>query len=138
MRGALQAQLAGVASLLRADADFDPAALSGTVSLVCEDYVSPVILPRMLKRLGTEAPHLDINIEARPVNVYDGLENNTLDLALGAFSDAPATTRVRTLLRDDFVCLVRRSHPAVRKRLSLQQYVAVSHVVIGIGSVDRP
>jgi DNA-binding transcriptional LysR family regulator len=96
----------------------------------------------VLKRLGAEAPRLDINIHNRPWSVYEGLENNSFDLALGAFSDAPATTRVRTLLHDDFVCLVRRGHPAVRKRLSLQRYVTTAHVVIGIGqpgptSIDR-
>ena len=133
LQGALKAQLAGVASLLSDDARFDPAALSGTVHLVCEDYVGTVILPRVLKRLGAEAPDLDLDIHTTPWNVYEGLENNTFDLALGAFGDAPATTRIRTLLHDDFVCLVRRGHPAVKKRLSLRQYVAMPHVVIGIG-----
>lgn len=142
LQGALKAQLAGLASLLGDDAGFDPSVISGTVNLVCEYYVSSVILPRVLKRLGAEAPLLDIHIHTRPWNVYEGLESNTFDLALGAFNDAPATMRVRTLLHDDFVCLLRRGHPAVRKRLSLQQYVAMPHVVIGIGqpgptAIDR-
>lgn len=142
LQGVLTTQLAGVASLLDGDAAFDPAALAGKLNLACEDYVSSVILPRVLKRLGEQAPLLDINIPTRPVNVYEGLENNSFDLALGTFVDAPATTRVRTLLHDDFVCLLRRGHPAVKRRLTLRQYVAMPHAIIGIGEpgpthVDR-
>lgn len=118
LQGALQAQLAGLASLLDDGSGFDPSALTGAVNV--------------LKLLGTEAPRHDITIHNRPWNVYEGLESNSFDLALGVFNDAPATTRVRALLHD-FVCLARRGHPAVRKRLSLQRCVATPHVVIGIG-----
>lgn len=118
LQGALQAQLARLASLLDDGSGFDPSALTGAVNV--------------LKLLGTEAPRHDITIHNRPWNVYEGLESNSFDLALGVFNDAPATTRVRALLHD-FVCLARRGHPAVRKRLSLQRCVATPHVVIGIG-----
>ncbi len=141
LQSALRAQLSGLASLLDSHAEFEPAALTGTFRLVCEDSVSLLVLPRALKQLGRQAPMLNLSVVARPLDLYDALERAEVDLAFGTFPDAPATTRVRTLYDDEYACLVRRGLVAT-KRLTLRQFASLPHAVIAVGrpgltAIDR-
>lgn len=67
------------------------------------------------------------------------LATGELDLGLGASMGPVPGLRREALLTDDFVCLVRRDHPKVRRRLTLRQFVALPHVLISpTGSGSSP
>ena len=63
------------------------------------------------------------------VQLEEGLANGDVDLAVGYF---PALTgaamRQEALYRHSFVCIMRKDHPTIGDSLSLEQYVAASHV----------
>jgi DNA-binding transcriptional LysR family regulator len=58
------------------------------------------------------------------------LRDGTADLAVGIYGDLPQEMRSRQLLTDRFVSVVRRDHPEVGRRLSLQQYVRLAHMQV--------
>ena len=66
------------------------------------------------------------------------LETGELDLALGAIVDeAPGIRRI-DLCTEGFACAVRREHPTIRGKLSLDDYVGTSHLLITLGDSGRP
>jgi DNA-binding transcriptional LysR family regulator len=46
------------------------------------------------------------------------------------FFDLPADIERETLLHEDFVCLLRRDHPALRRKLTAERYAALDHVLV--------
>ena len=62
---------------------FDPARFVGVISLATTDYALVLLLPKLLHRLRTEAPHLRLAV--RPVNSASlelEMRNRKIDLAL--------------------------------------------------------
>jgi DNA-binding transcriptional LysR family regulator len=49
---------------------------------------------------------------------------------VGIYGDLPQEMRSRQLLTDRFVCVVRRGHPALGKRFTLDQFVAYPHLQV--------
>lgn len=127
---------------LRDPPSFDPATAQRRFLLATGDYIAHGLLPALLER-SLDTPGIDLDVV--PFSSTDDvprLATGELDLALAAFvSDTPGLRRER-LFTDDFVCLVRRNHPHVRRRLTLRQFVRLPHVLIsptgtGLSPVDE-
>jgi len=58
------------------------------------------------------------------------LRDEGSSLAVGIYGELPAEMKTRTLLTDRFVCAVRKGHPRVGKRLTLEQFVDLPHVQV--------
>lgn len=115
---------------LRDPPSFDPATAQRRFILGAGDYIAHVLLPALLER-SIDTPGIDLDVVPFS-NDHDvqRLATGELDLALAVFvPDAPGLRRER-LFTDGFVCLVRRNHPHVRRRLTLRQFVRLPHVLI--------
>lgn len=136
-RGLLELQRA-----LRNEPVFDPLTTTRRFTLLTGDYFAAALLPGLLGLLGREAPHVDLVIRHLiPAQVSAQLESGEVDLTLGAFPDPDPALRQQKLFTEDFVCVVRRGHPATRKGLDLDTYLRLSHILIsprgeGAGAVD--
>jgi DNA-binding transcriptional LysR family regulator len=122
---------------LRDPPSFDPATAQRRFLLGTGDYFAHIVLPPLLQR-SLDTPGIDLDVlPFSAATDLPKLGTGELDLALGAFvPDAPGLCRAH-LFTDGFVCLVRREHPVVRRRLTLRQYVQLPHVLIsptGTGS----
>jgi DNA-binding transcriptional LysR family regulator len=122
---------------LRDPPSFDPATAQRRFQLGTGDYFAHIVLPPLLQR-SLDTPGIDLDVlPFSAATDLPKLGTGELDLALGAFvPDAPGLCRAH-LFTDGFVCLVRREHPVVRRRLTLRQYVQLPHVLIsptGTGS----
>lgn len=107
------------------------------------DYVGLVVLPTLVNRLTAAAPRAHIEV----LSLQDWqiptakLAGEELDLAINWFKRVPSSLQRRELLQDDFVCVVREQHPAVRGKITLKQYVELPHLLVAprsgtIGVVD--
>lgn len=94
------------------------------------DYVLTVLGLVVDRILCEEAPGVCVrfvpNTSDDPAHLRDGGS----DLAVGIYGDLPQEMRSRQLITDRFVCVVRKDHPTVGKRLSLEQFVRLSHIQI--------
>ncbi|MFT3923321.1 MAG: LysR family transcriptional regulator [Myxococcales bacterium] len=139
---------------------FDATRSRRAFALATPDVFDMLVLPRLLARMGTHAPGVDLKVlPVNPRALGQQLEAGELDLAvvprMGPPGDASAGGTPglcqRTLLRDKSVCLLRKGHPLLRAKpgrarasspLSLQRYVALPHVLVspggeGPGPVDH-
>ncbi len=116
--------------------DFDPATARGTFRLALTDYGAATMLPLIMDDLMVEAPDLDLEIEQGHSMSFERLETGRLDLAVGSFVNEPAGFYRQRIFDDDMVCILRASHPAVKKGLTLDQYVTMPHGVITVAGTD--
>lgn len=126
-----------------APASFDPARDQRRFVVLASDYVEFVLLPALLPRLGQRAPGL--RLELRPWGLHevpDALARNQAQLMIGYYDVLPPQHRDAPLLEEEYVCIVRRDHPRVGRRLTLERYLELEHVLVSEksdspGSVDR-
>ena len=147
----------GLVSLARTLAEppaFKPEHASRTFRIVSPDLFDALVLPPLLRRLGRQAPSIDLAVVPMPKRLSDSLETGDVDLAiypvlldphpfdLGAQVDPELQSR--TLFRDCFRCFVRNDHPALTgmRKLTLNAYTRLNHILVspggeGPGVVDR-
>jgi DNA-binding transcriptional LysR family regulator len=126
-----------------AGSSFDPATSERRFVIAASDYVELVLLPALLRRLAKEAPR--VRVALRPWGLHEAppeLARGEVDLMLGFYGKLPPHHYEQTLFDDEYVCVVRRRHPTVKSKLTLAQYLQLSHVLVsakadGLGSVDR-
>jgi len=88
-------------------------------------------MPRLVAVLAREAP--GVTLQSRPFDattVGDALASGRLDVILSIREAIPAEARMTKLYDERFLCAVRRDHPGVGKRLTLERYCALPHLLI--------
>ena len=129
LRAPLRRALLDLQHALRDAPSFDPATAHRRFRLGAGDHIAYTVLPSLLER-STDTPGLDFDVlPIRQTGVED-LATGELDLVIGAYVPPAPGLRRELLFTDDFVCLVRRDHPVVRRRLTLRQFVRLPHVLI--------
>ncbi len=112
-------------------ASFDPRRAERTFTVFTTDAGAVVFTPRVVRRLGRVAPGVRIRIMPVVPGRFPGaLAEGEADLAFGAFPVLGGGFFQQRLYSDDYVCLVRRAHPAVRSRLAFELYARLPHVVV--------
>ena len=142
LAGPVRQALSIVESALAAGSGFEASTSSRTFVIAASDYTEYVVLPRLLRRLEREAP--GVRLEVRSWGRHEvppALESGEVDLMLGYYGALPPGHHEQSLFQEEYVCIVRRSHPSVRRRLTLKRYLELSHVLVtqlpgGLGSVD--
>jgi DNA-binding transcriptional LysR family regulator len=131
MRPMLRSTLAGISQMLERS-PFDPATATGDVRLLMADLEAAVLMPHLLARFSVEAPALDLNVRALGANAIQALEDDLADAAVGLIDDAPPGIHRRRLYDERLVTLMRAEHPAARKKLTLDRYLALDHMLVSI------
>lgn len=134
IRPALRRTLADIGAMLEAS-PFDPAVATGHVRLLMLDLEAAALVPHLLARLAVEAPMLDLDIVPPGPAVIEALENDAVDAVVGVIDDATAGIRRRGLYDDSFVTLVRAGHPAADRKLTLDRYLGLGHIVVSVTGV---
>lgn len=117
-------------SVLSDETGFDAATLRRTFTLSSADLAQFVLLPMLTKCLARTAPGVRLVVRPPRGDLFDSLARGTLDLAFGIFEDAPEGFRYQALFHEDFLCIVRRDHPAARGALSLERYLSLAHISV--------
>jgi len=136
MRPLLQQTLASVGDVLDGRG-FDPAQATGSVRLAMLDLEAAVVAPRLIARLAHEAPRLDLEVVSPGPRLTDALEADSVDALIGVVRDAPAGIRKRLLYQDGFVTLMRAGHPVAGRKLTLDRFLELDHLVVSIAGTGR-
>jgi DNA-binding transcriptional LysR family regulator len=129
----VRAILREVEQVIRPPAEFDPASSRHRFVIHATDYIEVLLLPPLMERIGTRAPGIDIHFKRTEAAFPTGeLENGEMDVVLGfeAVLKPPGQFRCEKLFDDRMVCVVRADHPEVGASLSLDEYLALPHMLI--------
>jgi len=140
LAGPVRGGLAQLRAALAGGARFDAHAASRTFRLAATDYAEVAVLAPLLARIQASAPGVQIVVR-RPELLFqppeEALRDGTLDAAIGFYPEASALepgTCSGELFAEENVCIARRGHPLMRRRLTLRQFAAAGHVAI----ITRP
>jgi DNA-binding transcriptional LysR family regulator len=123
---------------------FDPRTSTRVFRIATVDYFELNTLPDLLEHLGRVAPGVRLEIERFTAAHVPALVAGEVDLALLS-SSAPipmAGLRRADLYDDPFSVIARADHPGIGRRLDLETYVSLGHILVSIegrrdGAVDR-
>jgi len=111
---------------------FDPGAATKAFAIVLPDIAEVHFLPRILAAFASEAPRCTLRTMAMARHAAaDALASGAAELAIGYLPDLQkAGFFMQKLFVNDYVCIVRKDHPAVGERMTLPTYLAASHAVV--------
>jgi len=124
---------------------FHPATSKHQFVIEAADYMEYMILPPLMERIYRDAPGIDVQIK-KPESYFPekAMENGSTDIVLGFDKDLDIPSRLNkeVLFEDQRVCLVRKDHPLVKRKLSLQLFLKLDHIRVsptGVksGAVDK-
>jgi len=142
LREPIRSSLATLRDVTRSGTRFEPRTASRTFTIAMTDQIGVVLLPALHARLSVRAPGVDLRVIPVVRNIERALESGAAELVVsGAFTpvEAPGLYRQR-LFDEPLVCLVRKAHPIVQGRITLEQFCSLPHALVaprgGRGVVD--
>jgi DNA-binding transcriptional LysR family regulator len=128
----LERGLSELSSVVTAEPSFDPKTARQLFTIAMADYGQGVLLTPLLSELERAAPNVDLSVVTFP-NLAEMLDAGTVDLAMVVTGTIAATFSTHKLFADKFVAMVRKGHPRVPKKLTLDGYLALRHVLVAPG-----
>ncbi len=139
----LRPALQHVQSALFDQSNFDPATSDRVFAIGMSDYVEFILLPVLMQRLETIAPQVSLQIRSGDrQKLLALLDSGELDLVCGVFPEQVPWHQTQCLFEEHYVCVCRADHPLAGKALSLEDYLAASHLLVSVkedrvGRVDQ-
>ncbi len=118
-------------AILHASPLFDPATSARRFRLMMSDYVETVAMTEALPRIQKAAP--GITFELFSSDGPQVLERGEIDLWITPSRYLSAQHPSDHLFDDDYVCLAWSGNNKVRGRLSLDQFLALGHIIVQYG-----
>jgi DNA-binding transcriptional LysR family regulator len=117
---------------------FNPATANNHFRIAVDNYAAIVLVGRFAARIGKAAPEVTLDFRASgTLNISDMLDRGELDLGIGPFAESGKRFSTQKLLKDDFVAVMRKNHPATKTgELTLETFAALPH--LEISSVYHP
>lgn len=133
LAGSARRILATIRAELSSAIPFEVETLKRTFHLGMTDVGEMVFLPRLIDRLRTQSPMVNVvshTLSSR--NMAEALEAGTLDLAVGPFPDlSGADLKQRLLFERGFLCVLSSGHPRIRgDKLTLEMFLDEPHLVV--------
>ncbi|MET0389498.1 MAG: LysR family transcriptional regulator [Polyangiales bacterium] len=130
----LAAVLASTAALLAKAPASDRAARLFTIA--CTDAVGVALVPALQRALARRMPSARLRVVTLERELStQGLASGEVDLLVGIPPALPVGCDGELIYRDPIVCVVRRDHPQVGKRLTLERWAALPHVEVALFGV---
>jgi DNA-binding transcriptional LysR family regulator len=108
---------------------FDPARSDRRFTLAINNYAAVVLAPPLVAAVSAAAPAVQLNLEpSGTMNINDILDRGEFDLTLGSLAIPGERFAVQQLLEDPFVMVMRRGHPAGRRKLTVAGFAALPHL----------
>jgi DNA-binding transcriptional LysR family regulator len=117
---------------------FIPAQASRQFVIAANDYVTTVLLGRLSSRLSTAAPLVDLVI--RPSTRLDlaaQIDVGRIDMAISIFAEVPARFQSVRVWTQREVLVMRRGHPAGRRKISLADLARYPLVTVSLGGQEE-
>lgn len=112
---------------------FEPATSDRVFAIGMSDYVEFTLLPRLMQQIQVIAPGVSLQIRSGDrQTLYALLDSGKIDVACGLFPEAIVWHQEQLLFAETYVCASRLDHPALDDTLSLEQYLALPHLLISI------
>jgi DNA-binding transcriptional LysR family regulator len=134
LAGPLRLGLSQLRSALAERPRFDPSESNRSFRIAMTDYAELTVLGPLMRRIAPLAPSVQIVVRRASrlfVAPETELRDGEFDAAVGFYPDPKALdpgTRSLELFAEQNVCIARKGHPLMQKRLTLRDFAAANHV----------
>jgi DNA-binding transcriptional LysR family regulator len=116
---------------------FTPATAESRFAIAVNNYAAVVLTGPIVAVCRAQGPHIRLSL--RPSGTLDPtdlLERGELDLVISA-RDAPAERFAsQSLIEDHYVAVLRRGHPALRRKLTMAAFASLPQLMISSSGED--
>lgn len=131
--GPVKQVLDEIDAIVQPRAAFDPASAVHTFTLSASDYVEYALLPTLVDYLERTAPGVRLAVIPLDLQmVAKQMESGEVDLCVTGLQNAPAGMHQRPLYPERMVSVVRRDHPGVGARLTLEKFCSLEHILVSV------
>jgi DNA-binding transcriptional LysR family regulator len=123
--------LAQLEQALKPEQAFEPASSRRRFVIAMTDVGEMYFMPRLIEACAKVAPLVDIaSVRTGLADLRTEMESGRVDLAIGAFVDAPAVLYQRRLFRQAYVSMFRRGHTLAEGALTMERFSEARHLVV--------
>lgn len=120
-------------AIISVNAAFDPGTSTRTFRLNMSDYSASVIMTRVIEKIRKVAPGIKIEITSLQDDIAGWLERGDLDFLIVPNDFMSPLHPAEDLFEDNYVVVAWTGNTAIKKSISLDQYLAAGHVVARFG-----
>jgi len=139
LAGPVRRALDLVSQALEHNTEFDLGQSDRTFNLVLSDYGELVLLPRLMELLTEMNSPIRINtLAAAGLDIAKEMRFGKVDLHawIEPIADKDFCSEQMGTIRE--VCLMRRDHPLIKDKLTVEQYVGLKHLVLKLPGSQGP
>lgn len=130
MKEEVHEALSRARAVLTPHAPFEARRLRREFRINATDHVVTVLGTTLDTLARQQAPEALLRFLPTAVDDAALLREGSIDLAVGIYATLPPELRTRVLFTDRFVCVLRKGHPAARRRLDLETFLALDHLQV--------
>jgi DNA-binding transcriptional LysR family regulator len=137
LAGPVRKALDLVSQALEQNTEFDIGQSERTFNLVLSDYGELVLLPRLMELLSEMNSPIRINtLAAAGMDIAKEMRFGNVDLQawIEPIDDKEFCAQQMGTIRE--VCLMRRDHPLIKDKLTVEQYVGLKHLVLNLPGTE--
>ncbi len=117
---------------------FDPATATRRFVVAANDYVTSVLLTRLVRRMGEAAPLSDLVVRpSTRLDLAEQIDVGRIDIALGIFADLPSRFQSARLWVQDDVLVFRRGHPLARRKPRIDDLAEFPLLTVSLGGQEE-
>jgi DNA-binding transcriptional LysR family regulator len=109
---------------------FEPSTSERVFRICVTDVGSIVVLPKLLNHLSLSAPHVRVEVSYPTEDLPRRLEAGEVDVAMGLTLPMQKGINQQALFEERFVCMLRRDHPRIKRRLTRNQFLDEAYVAV--------
>ena len=129
--GAVREALGRLRSGLDRGRGFDPTSSERAFNVAAGEAAASALAPALARRLAETAPRVRFFFhQVARTDIPIELAARRLDFAIDIASVAQGDVESVPFLEDEYVCVLRRGHPAAKQRLTLARFLRVPHIAV--------
>jgi len=106
--------------------------------VAANDHLTAVIVAPLSRELRRSAPGVDLVIRpSTRLDLAEQIDLGRIDLAIGIFSQVPDRLNSRTIMSQGEAILMRKGHPASRRKLTLRDMAKFPLVTLSVGGEEE-
>ena len=113
---------------------FDPRSSTQRFVIAANDHITAVLVARLSQRLEKQAPGISLVIRpSTRLDLAEQIDVGRIDLAIGVFAQVPQRLQSQAIATLAEVLVMRKGHPAARRKLALPELGKYPLLTISVG-----
>lgn len=117
---------------------FSPDRSTRKFVIAANDHLTAVVVAPLSRALRKAAPGVDLVVRpSTRLDLAEQIDLGRIDLAIGIFSQVPPRLNARMLMSEEEAVLMRKGHPAARRKLTLEDIAKYPLLTVSVGGQEE-